>query len=80
VHDALRHAYGAEGTAVADAVADELADLGLAMFDGAFLAVQNDSRLDHEDLLLSLADALTGLADAVVVRSRSDSKPSRTAS
>jgi AcrR family transcriptional regulator len=80
VRDALRHAYRAEGPAVAEAVADELADLGLAMFDGAFLAVQNDGTLDYEQLLVSLADALTALADAVAARSGSRRPPSRASS
>ena len=43
---------------MAEAVADELADVGLAMFDGAFLAVQNDEGLDYEPMLMDMADAL----------------------
>jgi hypothetical protein len=68
VRDALRHAYRAEGATIADAVADELADVGTAMFDGAFLAVQNDGALDYEVLLVTMSDALTALADVVAAR------------
>jgi hypothetical protein len=78
VRDALRHAYRADGAAVADAVADELADIGIAMFDGAFLAVQNDGSLDYEELLTTMADALAALAD--VVAARMGSRSSRSAS
>ena len=70
VRDALRSAYGGEGSVVATTVADELADIGLAMFDGAFLAVQNDGDLDYEELLVTMADALAALADAAVARAR----------
>jgi AcrR family transcriptional regulator len=80
VHDALRSAYRGEGEAVATAVADGLADVGLAMFDGAFLAVQNDSGLDYEELLVSMADALSALADAAVARGGSHPPGRRTAS
>jgi AcrR family transcriptional regulator len=80
VRDALRSAYRGEGEDVATAVADGLADIGLAMFDGAFLAVQNDSGLDYEELLVSMADALTALADAAVARGIPQRSPRRTAS
>jgi hypothetical protein len=70
VRDALRHAYRAEGAAVANAVTDELADVGISASpcSTAFLAVQNDGELDYEELLLTMADALTALAGAVVTR------------
>jgi AcrR family transcriptional regulator len=80
VHEALRRAYHAEGPGIASAVADELAAIGLAMFDGSFLAVQNDQRLDYEALLTTMADALTALADAFVARRRSRTGLNRTAS
>jgi AcrR family transcriptional regulator len=70
VHQALLEAYADEGTAIATAVADELADVGLAMFDGGFLAVQNDSALDYETMLVTMAEALAALADAAVGRHR----------
>ena len=80
VHDALRSAYQGEGPVVANAVADELADIGIAMFDGAFLAVQNNGDLDYEQLLVAMADALAALADAAVARSSSRRPRGRTAS
>ena len=70
VHGALRRAFDAEGASVAEAVADELADVGFAMFDGSFLAVQNDPGLDYEPLLMTMADALAALGDAVAARHR----------
>ncbi|MGZ4602061.1 MAG: TetR/AcrR family transcriptional regulator [Kineosporiaceae bacterium] len=77
VHGALRRAFDAEGASVAEAVADELADVGLAMFDGAFLAVQNDPTLDYEPLLMTMADALAALGQAGAARHRAGTGPAR---
>ena len=68
MHDQLELAFACHGTDAAAAVAEQLADVGVAMFDGAFLAVQNNPQLDYEPLLLEMADALallgSTLADA----------------
>jgi AcrR family transcriptional regulator len=68
VHRALLRAFDGQGAPIAEAVADELADVGLAMFDGAFLAVQNDQGLDYEPLLMDMADALTALGETSAAR------------
>jgi AcrR family transcriptional regulator len=68
VHRALRRAFDGHGATVAEAVADELADIGLGMFDGAFLAVQNDQGLDYEPLLMAMADALAAVGEASAPR------------
>ncbi len=68
VHRALRRAFDDHGDTIAEAVADELVDVGLAMFDGAFLAVQNDQGLDYEPLLMAMADALAALGETSAAR------------
>jgi len=66
IHALLLAAYSGCGRARARRVADRFAVVGLAMFDGAFLATQNDPSLSTERLLMDMADALTGLCDAYV--------------
>ena len=68
VHRALRRAFDDHGATIAEEVADELADVGLAMFDGAFLAVQNDQGLEYEPLLMAMADALAALGETSAAR------------
>ncbi len=68
VHRSLLRAFDERGAIIAEAVADELADVGLAMFDGAFLAVQNDQGLDYEPLLMDMADALAALGETAAAR------------
>lgn len=46
------------------AAARRLADVAIAMFDGAFLAVQNDPSLEYAPLLRQMAQALAALAKA----------------
>jgi len=70
LHQRLCAAYRHAGEDVALEIADELADVALAMFDGCFLAVQNDDELDYEPLLMAMADALAALGDAAVARAR----------
>ena len=45
------------------ALADEMADVLLAMFDGVFLAVQNNPRLRYAHLLAQVAEAASLLAE-----------------
>ena len=66
LHEVIRIAYAGHGREVAGTVADHLADAAVAMFDGAFLAVQNDPSLTYEALLKTMADALAALGDAFV--------------
>ena len=42
------------------------------MFDGAFLAVQNDPRIRYEALLTQMADALASLAEAAIAADQAD--------
>ncbi len=77
VHRALLRAFDDHGATLAEAVADELADVGLAMFDGAFLAVQNDQSLDYEPLLMDMADALAALGERSAARHGSETTPAR---
>jgi len=66
LYDRLLYAYSGFGEEAARRVADELTDVAIAMFDGAFLAVQNDPSLDYEPLLLTMADALAMLAEQLL--------------
>jgi AcrR family transcriptional regulator len=77
VHRSLLWAFDEQGAAVAEAVANELADVGLAMFDGAFLAVQNDEGLDYEPMLMDMADALAALGETYAARLGTDTTIAR---
>jgi AcrR family transcriptional regulator len=68
IHALLLAAYSGRGRARARRVADRFAIAGLAMFDGAFLAIQNDPTLSMENLLMDMADALTHLCDSYIAR------------
>lgn len=58
MREQLEVAFAGSGPGAAAVIAERLADVAVAMFDGAFLAVQNDPQLDYEPLLLEMADAL----------------------
>ena len=68
----IASAYPASGDVPNRPLADALADAALAMFDGAFLAVQNDPRIRYEALLTQMADALASLAEAAIVADQAD--------
>jgi AcrR family transcriptional regulator len=72
MHRLIASAYPARGDVPNRPLADSLADAALAMFDGAFLAVQNDPRVHYEMLLTQMADALASLAEADIARDRVD--------
>jgi hypothetical protein len=80
LHGALYRAYQHSGAKSATRIADELADIALAMFDGAFLAVQNYPDLDYEPLLMQMAEAVCALADTMVTSPSSLPRRSRTGS
>jgi AcrR family transcriptional regulator len=65
LHDQIRNAYASHGDATAGLVADRLADFAVGVFDGAFLAVQNDPSLEYEPLLVLMADAIAALGDEI---------------
>jgi hypothetical protein len=44
---------------------DRLVDFAVGVFDGAFLAVQNDPSLEYEPLLVLMADAIAALGDEI---------------
>jgi AcrR family transcriptional regulator len=69
LHDQIRNAYASHGRATAMVVADRLVDFAVGVFDGAFLAVQNDPSLDYEPLLVLMADAIAALGDEIVATS-----------
>ncbi len=69
MHALLRAAYAGAGDGPAAAVADELADFAVGIFDGSFLAVQNEPALVHGELMARMADALVALGDEIVRRS-----------
>lgn len=66
LHRLLANAYPNRDGSPNQELADELADVLLAMFDGVFLAIQNDPRLRYSDLLEQVAEAVSLLADARV--------------
>lgn len=70
MHRLLATAYPARGEVPNGPLADALADAALAMFDGAFLAVQGDSRIRYEALLAQMANALASLAEAALAKAR----------
>jgi len=72
MHRLIASAYPASGDVPNRPLADALADVALAMFDGAFLAVQNDPRIRYEALLTQMADALASLAEAAIAPNRAD--------
>jgi AcrR family transcriptional regulator len=65
LHDQIRKAYASHGEATATLVADRLVDFAVGVFDGAFLAVQNDPTLEYEPLLVLMADAIAALGDEI---------------
>ena len=62
LHELLAAAFPDEDGTPNRPLADELADALLAMFDGAFLAVQNDPKLSYAMLLSDMASAISALA------------------
>lgn len=72
MHRLIASAYPTRGDVPNRPLADALADVALAMFDGAFLAVQNDPRIRYETLLTQMADALASLAEAAIAADRAD--------
>ena len=66
MHAVLRTAYAGHGDERATAVADQLVDFAVGIFDGSFLAVQNDPELAHAELMGRMTDALVALGDAIV--------------
>lgn len=66
IHALLLAAYAHLGRARARRVADRFAVAGLAMFDGAFLALQNDPTVSLEKLLMDMSEALTAVCDGYV--------------
>jgi len=72
MHRLIASAYPARGDVPNRPLADALADVALAMFDGAFLAVQNDPRIRYEALLTQMADALATLAEAAIAADQTD--------
>jgi hypothetical protein len=72
MHRLIAWAYPEPGDAPNRPLADALADVALAMFDGAFLAVQNDPRIRYEALLTQMADALASLAEAAIAPDGAD--------
>ena len=76
LHDQIRDAYASHGEATATLVADRLVDFAVGVFDGAFLAVQNDPTLEYEPLLLLMADAIAALGDEITATGgASDTRP-----
>ena len=69
LHHLLATAYPRRDGSANKALADGLADVLLAMFDGVFLAIQNNPRLRYAELLEQVADAVSSLA-ADRIRSR----------
>ena len=72
MHRLIASAYPARGDVPNRPLADALTDVALAMFDGAFLAVQNDPHIRYETLLTQMADALASLAEAAIAADQSD--------
>jgi AcrR family transcriptional regulator len=72
MHRLIALAYPVRGDAPNLPLADALADVALAMFDGAFLAVQNDPRIRYETLMTRMADALASLAEAAIAADGAD--------
>jgi AcrR family transcriptional regulator len=73
LHRLLATAYPGRDGSPDESLADELADVLLAMFDGVFLAIQNDPRLRYAQLLEQVADAIALLAATRIrPRTRSD--------
>jgi len=70
LHRLIASAYPAPGNVPDGPLADALADAALAMFDGAFLAVQSNPRIRYEALLTQMADALASLAEAPIAAAR----------
>ena len=65
LHDQIRTAYASHGEVTATLIADRLVDFAVGVFDGAFLAVQNDPGLEYEPLLVLMADAIAALGDEI---------------
>ena len=63
LHHLLASAYPKRDGAANEALADEMADVLLAMFDGVFLAIQNNPRLRYANLLEQVAEAVSLLAE-----------------
>ncbi len=72
MHRLIASAYPASGDVPNRPLADALADAALAMFDGVFLAVQNDPRIRYEALLSQMAEALASLAEAAIIADQAD--------
>jgi AcrR family transcriptional regulator len=68
LHQQIQRAFARDGDELARQIADELVDLAVGMFDGVFLAVQNNPQLDYEPLLMQAADAIAALGSEIVSR------------
>lgn len=63
----IRHAYAEYGAAAADRVARSLAEIGVSLIDGVFLAVQDELNQERVSALLTQAgEALACLADQMI--------------
>jgi hypothetical protein len=58
MREMIRSAFCAEGTAVASAIAEELAYFGMLGFDGAFVSIQSGDKRSMETHMAQLTDAL----------------------
>jgi AcrR family transcriptional regulator len=58
LHATLCATFAEHGEHVARKVADQLADYAVGIFDGAFLAIQNNASLSHPQLMELMADSL----------------------
>ncbi|WP_340539037.1 TetR/AcrR family transcriptional regulator [Nocardioides sp. GXZ039] len=67
----IRSAFQDEDPAIAAAVADELEYLGIAGFDGGFIAMQADPERDLLEANRRLAEAMVSLGEATAARLRS---------
>ena len=65
IHALIEFAFSPYGTATATRVADALADMAQADFDGAFLTTQIRAGVSHEDLARKLAESIYRLGVAL---------------
>lgn len=78
MRDMIHSAFAAEGEDVASVVAGELAHLGMAGFDGAFVSLQTKDGKPMADFMSQLADAIAAIGEARVatLRAQAQRQPS----
>jgi AcrR family transcriptional regulator len=70
MREMIRSSFAAEGEAIANAIADELAHFGMLGFDGAFVSLQSGDQRPMSGYMAQLTDAMVALGEACAAKHR----------